>query len=71
MTLGGLDALQKPSFFSTFRNLVCVLFGLCGRNQQKRLVCDLAIKRKINIIHLIFSKEQKKPQEVSILSTFL
>lgn len=33
-------------------------------------MCDLAIKKMIKIIHLIFFKEEK-PQEVSILSMLL
>lgn len=48
----------------------CVLFGFSRINQQKRSVCDLAIKRKIKIIHLIFFQEEK-PQEVSILPVLL
>lgn len=49
---------------------VCVLFGLCGRNEQNRLVCDIAIKREIMIIHLIFSKEQQQ-QKTSLYIIFL
>lgn len=70
MALGGLDTFQKPSFSFTSNNLLYVSFGLCGRNEQNRLVCDIAIKREIKITHLIFSKEQK-PQEVSISFIFL
>lgn len=57
----------KPLAFLYLRlSCFCVLFGFSTRNQQKRSGCDLAIKRKIKIIHLIFFKEEK-PQEVSIV----